>query len=1195
MKGGHNPHGEIMNSTRVKASRWVQVMLLTLVSAGMLSASGTEAQVTNPAAVSFAQRLQFTTPEGNAVTVPPGTYQVGQLKDNVLELSSERGVVAEAKAHPFRHTELINTPRVVTVPGNQDEHHLLLLLPNGEGLDAQGWSGDVRPRGGSVFAVPQSAIHSALMQGGINPALRLGPGDLPVILHPQDPTVLFVKDNPNWYCNRKFHPNEDPSVDTDPQTWQVEVNRRKVEYQLAAIVNRLMGSTKTELMKNIPVVDINAPWLKASPYSNSEGGSLLATRLSLYSRTRGKSPSVPVWPWEVGWNRDALHDPSVFEYINTHRTTEEARDIGEQLGRGAIKNDDQLREYLAKRFESVLIMNWWYAQLMGNDGVSPARMKEFKEQPEKIRLWWYADLQRHGGTLPPPIKEEIDALLPQQNIDALPTEDPRKRKPSREWWTTQLALSNEKGKPEDPLVSLGNNADMQSIERIRTLYLLDRLFPAPSTDPNIPEEIRSAMELSLVRFKYWLDEPWTDNPDGEGTFWSENHQIMFASSGFLVGQYMATHHPEWKFRSGLTGSQQMEKVKPRLLRWLDDHLRYGFNEWNSPSYYRYDIAPLLNLVDFSNDQDVQTRATMVLDLLFFDLARLTQKGNLGSTAGRAYPESKFTGWDQSMGDTVQILFGTRCPNSPIYLNPRTPLSNTENAPPPRDRPFGDRYWSANNVDANSLATSDHYQIPMVILAIGHNWNPPWNPNPQFPDRNSYQERARVSVNFDEAEDYGITFDNFDDIIFWWGRGAYLTKYTVDTSLDLIKASNLEQQHDLKDYAPMFEVARKVLEPANGKLSLQDVVNAVSFVTEGMALTRGNLYTYRNGDVMLSSVQNFRKGEMGPQLQAWQATFDNDVVVFSTYPTVQYGSKQSDETNGPVDGGSHDGPNWWAGNAVNPRIVQYEDALIAAYAANQPNRLLRNTIKKDTLGFDPQTHLWWPWAKHDNWPMSKKEPWRVRHFFEDTYVELAAQGHFDPLREFQNRTYLEERVSTADGDGGVWYFASRGNGYIGVFSAQICQATAGDWAGKELLCPNYRNAFIVQVGNQTKFGSFSDFVRIVKDSRINISKGIRKPALDQFGLSDVEVSYDLPWRRDANEPGGWKRRRLELHYDQDTSRLDGAPYCDDGFPRYESPYVAHTADKSYGTIAWGQRQYTLQHGPFKLCHNQATGERAETCP
>src|SRR6185503_12826851 len=190
----------------------------------------------------------------------------------------------------------------------------------------------------------------------------------------------------------------------------------------------------------------------------------------------------------------------------------------------------------------------------------------------------------------------------------------------------------------------------------------------PSTDPNVPEDIRLVVERSFQHFKYWIDEPFSNNADGEMTFWSENHQILFASVEFLAAQYLQQRHPNWIFRDGKTAEQHLAKARPRLLRWLNDRLRFGFNEWNSSSYYNFDIFPLLNLVDFAQDQEVRTRANMVLDLLLFDLARFTQKGNFAATAGRAYPEAKITGWDQSVGDFVQILFGTRCPTDPIYRN-----------------------------------------------------------------------------------------------------------------------------------------------------------------------------------------------------------------------------------------------------------------------------------------------------------------------------------------------------------------------------------------------------------------------------------------------------------------------------------------------------------------------------------------------
>ncbi len=50
---------------------------------------------------------------------------------------------------------------------------------------------------------------------------------------------------------------------------------------------------------------------------------------------------------------------------------------------------------------------------------------------------------------------------------------------------------------------------------------------------------------------------------------------------------------------------------------------------------------------------------MVLDIMVFDCARYTCRGSSGVTAGRAYWEHKAYGWEQSIGNTIEILFGTR--------------------------------------------------------------------------------------------------------------------------------------------------------------------------------------------------------------------------------------------------------------------------------------------------------------------------------------------------------------------------------------------------------------------------------------------------------------------------------------------------------------------------------------------------------
>src|SRR5262249_10178623 len=140
-------------------------------------------------------------------------------------------------------------------------------------------------------------------------------------------------------------------------------------------------------------------------------------------------------------------------------------------------------------------------------------------------------------------------------------------------------------------------------------------------------------EAKKVRSK----NPHENMDDGaDMTYWSENHRILFATAEYLAGQ----HFPDemivsaWKHRKtgrtpqagDKTGRQHMENARPRVLAWLNERLRMGFAEWNAPGYYEEDLLPLLNLADFVVDDDIRTRASMVLDLIIFDMARFQLGG-----------------------------------------------------------------------------------------------------------------------------------------------------------------------------------------------------------------------------------------------------------------------------------------------------------------------------------------------------------------------------------------------------------------------------------------------------------------------------------------------------------------------------------------------------------------------------------------
>ena len=330
----------------------------------------------------------------------------------------------------------------------------------------------------------------------------------------------------------------------------------------------------------------------------------------------------------------------------------------------------------------------------------------------------------------------------------------------------------------------------------------------------------------------------------------------------------------------------------------------------------------------------------------------------------------------------------------------------------------------------------------------------------------------------------------------------------------------------------------------------DIVDTLSPLTEGSALTRANLYTYQNRHAMLSSVQNFRRGQFNAQTHACQATLSPGATVWTTHPSA--GGTLSAALLGAMGGGlvgsifgpagtivgawaggvigtiakpggielipaGDDGPNWWTGSASLPRVVQRDGAAIIAY---QPGELLRRLL-------GDKTHAWFP------------------------------------KRAFDEGSVVQRRSSDCNVGSATWTFGKVGDGYVGLFSAREVEwTTLGPWADKELVADNGRNIFIIQVGNVDEFGSYERFKDRVIAARVHVN-GLR------LMTADFECSYDLP-----SPDGG----RLELHYDDDEVRYNGARFPDDNFPRFETPYV------KCGRVRWGQYHYTIAFADETLTHD-----------
>ncbi|HEV2827687.1 MAG TPA: endonuclease/exonuclease/phosphatase family protein [Pyrinomonadaceae bacterium] len=707
-------------------------------------------------------------------------------------------------------------------------------------------------------------------------------------------------------------------------------------------------------------------------------------------------------------------------------------------------------------------------------------------------------------------------------------------------------------------------ADFGANEVLRIMYLLDDtpehllnaavLWRDPDNlqrDVNFPAGGAAALHTSFTNFKYWFDDPFRCDeftgrakevrgnkaingheemkPGMDMTYWSENHRILFATAEYLAGQFWPNEmfiSQRKNRKEGLTGAPRpgdmtgaghMNHARTRVLRWLNERLRLGFAEWNAPGYYVEDILPLLNLVDFAIDKEIKIRAAMVMDLLVFDLAVHSQSGAFAGSAGRAYFENKNCVWEQSVRDSSEILFGQS------------------------------RHFTQSSNAAAFLATSPSYRPPDALIALAKS-------GPQ-----QFTTRSRVSINFDEAHEYGVGTSTAEDMEFWWSRAAYATKQTILASRRVATESGLLDTEPFKKILPLIKKVADAIDTAEDvgagiigglagaaagfavggvagaviggtagafagasvpNFTEVDAADKFSVLTEGSVLSRANIYSHCSGGATLASVQDFRRGQISLQSLPCVATVSNGAMVWTSYPSagsrvsigLPFGLKDIDEEIFPPD--SHDGPNWWTGSVVQPRVVQKRGAAITAYKAKSIQKIL----------FGERTHAWFP-----------------RNQFDETRGPASARCNHDSAR---------------------WFFGRSGDSYVALFCALETNWTDnGPWKDKEIRVDGHTNVFITQIGSVGEFGSFEGFMAKVSQARVHI-----------IGLhSDQPLicSYDMPFGES-----------LILSYDAGP-HYGGAPLQDDGYPRHRSPFAR---------IEWQQDRYAIRYDNRSLVHDVVHGIR-----
>jgi hypothetical protein len=560
----------------------------------------------------------------------------------------------------------------------------------------------------------------------------------------------------------------------------------------------------------------------------------------------------------------------------------------------------------------------------------------------------------------------------------------------------------------DVFAKIDEHRDTSDFDMMRLVALWQR--GGDDLDP----ALREAIEQRFLGFRYWYTDPLPAGVIDDKWFWSENHRIIVHTLEYLNGLAL----PDATFAiTGEPGTVHAERGRERILEWLDEKARWGFSEWHSDVYYSKDIEPLLLLTEFGED-DVARRAAAVLDVLLLDLAIHQRAGNVGVTHGRSYMKDKSRAADQDVFPVVKLAFATS------------------------DQP----YPSRSDAASIALALATRYQLPLALERVAHHDEP-------FVDR----ERMGAPLDLDqelsttpEAPAGTPAFDDPEGIPFWWERGALTSWQYVPLTLATIDEHQLFETSLFQPFEPLadiaggdFDVARQLAYDLRCTINI-GVLGAVDTVT------------YRSTGAMLSTAQDHRPGCYGHQYHAWQATLDEDAVVFTTHPG-----------NEPREGDRWvDADLYWSGAATMPRSAQHGAAAVHLYAPQYPAPA---GPPLDAFGFLPFTHAYFPTER------------------------------FDEVRE----------------EGG-WTFGRAGDGFVALWSWRPTQWRTHDPAVTftngltepfDLVAPGGAdNVWVVEVGDAATWTSFDDFVAAVAGAAVTVEP---RPAGTDGVPGGFDVVYDSP--------------------------------------------------------------------------------------
>jgi hypothetical protein len=297
------------------------------------------------------------------------------------------------------------------------------------------------------------------------------------------------------------------------------------------------------------------------------------------------------------------------------------------------------------------------------------------------------------------------------------------------------------------------------------------------------------------------------------------------------------------------------------MRW-----KFGFSEFYSSVYYNEDIAGMINLIDYANDNVIVKKANIIMDLLIYDIASQKSSNMFVSVSGRAYEKNRKGGLAVSINRVTDFLWDKPRPYRPNIT-------------------YG-------------LIVSKKYKVPPVLIEIGK-------------DTSNTVIKQTNGLNISQLKEEGYFGTDDKSIMMQWGMEAYSNPEVVRNSISYIRKNNMFSNSFFIGFKRLdYSLLRLFhLEPA--------FIRYFNPQTNGNVIQQANTYTYRTANYSLYSVQSYYPGNYANQQHVAGMNIGNYFSVFHTHPALPEYVK-------------HSSPNYWVGYGRLPHVAQDSSVSLSIY-------------------------------------------------------------------------------------------------------------------------------------------------------------------------------------------------------------------------------------------------------------------------